>query len=709
MTTLERVVGGAPARIEGHDKVTGAVRYAYEYPVPDAAYVWPVQSTVARGRVRSVDAGAARALPGVVAVLDSGNAPRLRPGRSEDLRILQSADVAYRGQIVAAVVADTLEGAREAASAVRVEYDEEDHDVVLDPENPAVYSPEKVNAGLPGTLDRGEVEQALARAPVGVDAVYTTPAEHTAPMEPHATIAVWEGETLTLYNSDQAPWMSATTVSELFGLPVSAVSVVADHVGGGFGSKAGPRAPAVLAALAARAVGRPVKVAMTRQQMFPLVTYRTPTTQRVRLGARPDGRLTALWHDALQQSSKLTEYTEQTVAASRIMYAAPASRTAHRLLRLDVPTPSWMRAPGEAPGMFALESAMDELAYALGMDPIELRIVNEPETDPESGLAFSSRNLVACLREGAARFGWDGRDPAPGIRRDGRRLTGTGVAASTYPVFISPSTATARAEPAGGFVVEVAAADIGTGARTALTQIAADELGVPMERVTVRVGRSAFGAAPPAGGSMGTSSWGWAVSKACRALTAELAELDGRSGAVPADGLEARADTTEDVRASKPLSRHAFGAQFAEVTVDADSGQVRVERLLGVFACGRIVNVRTARSQFLGGMTMGVSMALHESLEVDPEFGDFVNHDLASYHIATNADVRGVEAYWIDEDDGELNPVGTKGIGEVGIVGAAAAIANAVFHATGSRLRDLPITPDRVRAAVHGGRHGARA
>ncbi|MGC5016206.1 xanthine dehydrogenase family protein molybdopterin-binding subunit [Streptosporangium sp. DT93] len=698
MTTLDRVVGGAPGRIEGRDKVTGTVRYAYEYPVPDAVYVWPVQSTVARGRVRSVDAGAARALPGVIAVLDSGNAPRLRPGKSDELHLLQSADVAYRGQIVAAVVADTLEGAREAASAVRVEYDEEEHDVVLDPENPAIYSPGKVNAGLTGTVDRGEVEEALARAPAGVDAVYTTPAEHAAPMEPHATIALWEGETLTLYNSDQSPWRSATAIARLFGLPEGAVSVVADHVGGGFGSKGELRPPTVLAALAARAVDRPVKVAMTRQQMFPLVSYRTPTVQRVRLGAERDGRLTALWHDALQQSSKLTEYTEQTAAGSRVMYAAPASRTVHRLLRLDVPTPSWMRAPGEAPGMFALESAMDELAYALGMDPVELRIVNEPETDPESGLAFSSRNLVACLREGAARFGWAGRDPAPGVRRDGRLLTGTGVAASTYPVFISPSTATARTEPGGGFVVEVAAADIGTGARTALTQIAADELGVPMDRVTVRVGRSVFGAAPPAGGSMGTSSWGWAVSKACRALTAEL---DGRSGVVPSGGMEARADTTEDVQASRSLSRHAFGAQFAEVTVDADSGQVRVERLLGVFACGRIVNVRTARSQFLGGMTMGISMALHESLEVDPEFGDFVNHDLASYHIATNADVRGLEAHWIDEDDGELNPVGTKGIGEIGIVGAAAAIANAVFHATGSRLRDLPITPDRVRAAGH--------
>ncbi|GAA4179901.1 xanthine dehydrogenase family protein molybdopterin-binding subunit [Streptosporangium oxazolinicum] len=701
MTTLDKVVGGAPARIEGRDKVTGAARYASEYPVPDAVYAWPVQSTIVRGRVRAVRATAALALPGVIAVLDNRNVSRLRPVQDAELAVLQSADVSYRGQIVAAVVANTLEQAREAASAVRVVYEgEEGYDVVLDPGDPRILSPRKANAGFEGTVDWGDVEGALASAPVGVDAVYTTSTEHASPMEPHATIAFWEGENLTLYNADQAPWMSATAIAELFGLPENAVNIVADHVGGGFGSKAVPRPPTVLAALAARAVRRPVKVAMTRQQMFALVSYRTPTVQRVRLGAERDGTLTAVWHDALQQSSKLVEYTEQTVAASRMMYATPNSHTAHRLLRLDVPTPSWMRAPGEAPGMFALESAMDELAYALGMDPVQLRIVNEPPADPESGLPFSSRNLVACLREGAARFGWAGRDPTPGVREEGRKLVGTGVASSTYPVFTMASTAAAYAEPTGRFVVEIAAVDIGTGARTALTQVAADELGVPMDRVTVRVGRSVFGPAPFAGGSMGTSSWSWAVSKACRAL---VKELDERAGVVPPEGLGVRADTTEDLAAWKHFSRHSFGAQFAEVTVDVDSGQVRVERLLGVFAAGRIINARTARSQFLGGMTMGISMALHEALEMDPRFGDFVNHDLAGYHIAANADVRGIEAHWIDEQDDELNPVGAKGIGEVGIVGTAAAIANAVFHATGFRQRDLPITLDRVRAAMRAG------
>lgn len=697
MTTLERTVGAAVTRIEGRDKVTGTALYAYEYPVPDALYGVAVQSTIARGRVRSVDAGAALALPGVVAVLDSGSVPRLHPTDDPELSVLQSAEVAYRGQIVAAVVADTYETARQAAAAVRVGYQEEPYDVELRDGDPHIFVPDTVNAGYPGRMETGDVDTALATAPVTIDATYTTPPEHTCTMEPHAALAVWDGDTLTLYNGDQGPWVTANTLAALFGLPEGAVRIVADHVGGGFGSKALPRPPTVLAALAARAVGRPVKVAATRQQMFTMVSYRTPTVQRIRLGAERDGRLTAISHNALQQSSRLSAYCEQTVTATRMMYAAPHRRTIHRLAQLDVPTPSWMRAPGEAPGMYALESAMDELAYALDMDPIELRVVNEPSVDPESGNAFSSRNLVACLREGAARFGWAGRDPGPGRRREGRWLVGTGVAAGNYPSHTWPASATARAEPDGRFTVKIAAVDIGTGARTALTQVAADELGVALDRVTLRIGRSSYGSAPFAGGSMGTSSWGWAVSKVCRVLAKRLDEV---SGQVPPGGLEAHADTTEDIRARKDLARHAFGAQFAEVRVDTVTGQVRVDRLLGMFAAGRIINARTARSQLRGAMCMGLSTALYENLELDPNFGDFANHDLATYHVAAHADVRDVEAHWIEEEDDQLSPIGAKGIGELGIVGTAAAIANAVHHATGVRVRDLPITLERVRPAL---------
>jgi xanthine dehydrogenase YagR molybdenum-binding subunit len=398
-------------------------------------------------------------------------------------------------------------------------------------------------------------------------------------------------------------------------------------------------------------------------------------------------------HDVVEQSSTISEFAEQTALPTRVMYAAPNRRTGHRLVRLDVPTPSWMRAPGECPGMFALESAMDELAGACGLDPVELRIRNEPAADPESGLPFSSRNLVACLRAGAEWFGWAGRDPTPAARREGRWLVGTGVAASTYPAVRRPSQAIVRAEPDGRFTVRIAAADIGTGARTALTQIAADALRTAPDRVDVELGDSELPAAWLAGGSMGTASWSSAIVPACDALRDRLAE---RGGEVPAGGLEAAHDTAADIDGQARLARHAFGAQFAEVRVDADSGEVRVPRLYGVFAAGRIINAKTARSQFIGGMTMGMSMALFEESVMDEEFGDYLNHDLAQYHIPSCADVADIDARWIDEDDPHLNPVGAKGIGEIGIVGTAAAIAGAVHHATGIRVRDLPIRLDRL-------------
>jgi xanthine dehydrogenase YagR molybdenum-binding subunit len=610
--------------------------------------------------------------------------------------VLQTAEVAFRGQVVALVVATSLETAREAAGAVEVTYEEESFDAILDPDDPQIYLPYVVNARYVGTTDKGAVEAAFADAALRVDATYTTPPEHGSPMEPPATIAAWDGDTLTLYDSTQGPYRAASRFAGLFDLPSEAVHVVAEYVGGGFGSKLMPRSASVLAAMAARAVDRPVKVALTRQQTFSLTGHRTPTVQRVRLGADADGRLEAVWHDAVVHSSTIHEFVEQAAVPSRLMYATPNLRTTHRVARLNVPTPTWMRAPGRAPGSFALESAMDELACELGIDPIELRLRNEPAAEPESGLPFSSRNLVACLREGAERFGWRERDPAPGVRRRGRWLTGTGVAAGAYPAYTQPTTAIARVEPDGRYVVKVAGVDIGTGARTALSQLAADELGVPLDQVTVRIGES-FAPAPPAGGSMGTASWSWAVINACRAL---VVEVEKRAGEIPAEGIEVRVDTTGDVAAMASRARYAFGAQFAEVQVDIETGELRVERLLGVFAAGRIVNRRTAHSQLVAGMIWGISMALHEVLEVDPQFGDFANHDFATYHIPANADIRQVEAYVIDEDDDQLNPAGVKGVGELGIVGTAAAIANAVYHATGLRVRDLPILIERVRAGL---------
>jgi len=702
-----RSIGAPLDRLDGPLKVTGAARYAYEYPVAGVTYVFPVQSTIAKGRIAAIEVSAARALPGVIAVLSHENAPRLAPldngslgrPRSQDLAVFQSGAVAYRGQIVAAVVAETLEVARQAASLIAVRYEEQPHDVELRADRNDLYKPEKINAGYETDTAQGDVAAALASAVVALDNTYTTPAEHNNPLEPHATLAIWsddsdgEGESVTLYDANQGPDWIRDDVAQAFSLPPERVRVIAPYVGGGFGSKAMPHPHVLVAVMAAQVAQRPAKLALTRQQLFALAGYRTPTIQRLRLGAERDGKLTAIAHDVVEQTSTLVEFAEQTAAPTRMMYAAPDRRTTHRLARLDLPENRWMRAPGECPGMFALESAMDELAIACGLDPIELRIRNEPAVDPETGRPFSSRGLVACLREGAQRFGWQPRDPQPRTRRDGRWLVGTGVAASTYPLYLLPASARAGVDRAGRYYVRIAAADIGTGAWTALTQIAADALEVPLERVHLEIGDSALPQASVAGGSSGITSWGWAIVEAARKLRARLRDEYG--GVVPADGLEATGEIGENPEAQQ-FSMHAFGAQFAEVRVNVDTGEVRVPRLLGVFAAGRIINPKTARSQLLGGMTMGLSIALHEASVLDPRSGDFVNHDFAEYHIATNADVGTVDVTWIDEEDPHVNPMGSKGIGEIGIVGTAAAIANAVHHATGIRVRDLPITLDKL-------------
>jgi xanthine dehydrogenase YagR molybdenum-binding subunit len=657
--------------------------------------------------VVSVDAAAALAQPGVVAVLDSTNAPRLQADAGDvvmyvdanpTLNVLQSDVITYRGQIVAAVVARTLETAREAATHVAVEYQEYDHKVILDADERDFFLPDTVNGGVPNVTERGDVAAQLPAADVQLDVTYGTPAEHTSPMEPHATTAVWRGDDdLTLYDSTQGPSVVGRIIAHLFGLPAASVHVIADHVGGGFGSKTFPYPSSVLPALAAKAVGKPVKFSLSRQQMFALVSHRTRTIQRIRVGADRDGRLIAMDHDVLQYCSRPVVYGEQTAAPSRSLYAIPNLSTRHRIVRLDVPAPGWMRAPGETPGMFALESAMDELAYALDIDPVELRVRNEPDGDPENGVPYSSRGLVICLREGAERFGWHARDPRPGQQREGRWLIGSGVAAACYAAYAFPSQASAQARADGTYRIRIAAVDIGTGSRTALTMIAADTLGTTTDRVIMEIGRSDFPSAPLAGGSLGTASWGWAVAKACENLLVALAE---RGGVVPEQGLEVTADTTEEIAAQMagaPLVRESFGAHYAQVRVDVDSGEVRMDRMVSVFAGGRIVNIRGARSQLLSGMIMGVSMALHEQLEMDARYGDFANHDFASYHFSAHADIHGLEAHWIDEQDVELNPMGAKGIGEIGIVGVAAAVGNAVYHATGARVRDLPITIEKLQ------------
>ncbi|MYS10855.1 molybdopterin-dependent oxidoreductase [Streptomyces sp. SID6041] len=683
----------APARRDARQKVTGSARYAAEHTPHGCVHAVAVPATVARGRVTAVHADELLRRPGVHAVLSHANAPRLGEADDPTLALLQTDRVPHRGWYVAVVVADTLEAARAAADDLRIEYTTEEHDAGPAADHPGLYAPEEANGGHPALRERGDFDAAFAASAVRVDATYTMSAQHNHPMEPHAATAWWEDGALTVYDSSQGATKVRDVLAGLFHVSRDRVTVTSAYVGGGFGSKGTPRPQAVLASMAALHLGRPVKLVLPRRELAAVVGHRAPTVQRVRIGADADGVIHALAHEVVTQTSTVREFVEQAAVPARTMYTSPHSRTSHRVVALDVPTPSWMRAPGEASGMYALEAAMDELAVATGVDPVELRLRNEPDTEPDSGRPFSSRSLTACLREGARRFGWEGRDPRPGVRREGHLLTGTGVAASTYPYLLSPSSASAHAAPDGHHLVRIAATDIGTGARTVLARIAAEALDVPMDSVRVELGSSTLPTAPLAGGSSGTSSWGWAVHKACTALAGMVR---AHSGPLPPEGLTARADTTEEAGRESPYARHAFGAQFAEVEVDTVTGEVRVRRLLGVFAAGRVLSRRTARSQFIGGMTMGLGMALTESSTLDPAFGDFAERDLASYHVPVCADLPSLEAHWLDEEDPHLNPMGSKGIGEIGIVGTAAAIANAVHHAVGVRLRELPLTPDRV-------------
>ncbi|MFF4457328.1 xanthine dehydrogenase family protein molybdopterin-binding subunit [Streptomyces goshikiensis] len=702
-STTAAALGASVPRREGREKVTGAARYAAEQHLPLRAYAWPVPATVARGRITAVDTADALALPGVLGVLTPYDAPRLGPSDDPTLQLLQDLRVPHRGWYVALAIADSLEEARAAATAVRVTYETEPHDVTLHAGHPGLYTPDEANGGYPAHREQGDPDAAFAEAPVRVDVRYSVPPLHNHAMEPHAATADWDAERghLTVHDSCQGTTVVRGVLAGLFRLREDQITVLAEHVGGGFGSKGTPRPHVVLAVMATRYCGRPVTLSLPRRHMAATVGHRAPTLHHLRLGARPDGTLTALTHEVTTHTSRVREFVEQAAVPARVMYAVQDSRTTHRVAALDVPTPSWMRAPGEAPGMYALESAMDELADALGMDPVELRVRNDAATEPDGGRPFSSRHLVECLRDGARRFGWAGRRPP---RREGPLLIGAGVAAATYPVYITPSGARAHARPDGSYLVEVNATDIGTGARTVMAQIAADALHVPLDAVSMAIGNSALPPGPVAGGSTGTASWGWAVHDACTALTDRLAR---HQGPLPAAGLSASADTTQSAKQKSPYARHAFGAHFAEVQADTVTGEVRVRRLLGVFAAGHILNPRTARSQLIGGMVMGLGMALTEHSGLDPAFGDFAERDLAAYHVPTNADVPAIEAHWIDEHDKHLNPMGSKGIGEIGIVGTAAAIGNAVCHATGRRLRELPLTPDRVLAALDAGPEAA--
>lgn len=700
MTSLLRpqAIGEPVARRDGRAKVTGTAPYAFEHHLDGPAYVHPIQATIARGRVVTMDADAARAIDGVLDVLTVFDAPRLADASDGELAILQDAQVHFRGQLIGAVVADTAEIAREAAALVVPEYLQEPHDAELTVDHPGLYTPEAVNPSYPPDSDDGDVDAALAAADVTVDQIYQTPIEHNNPMEPHACIAQWgshEGRPeVVMYDSTQGVHAVRKALAPIFGLEVAQLRVIAPHVGGGFGSKGAPHAHNVLALLAAqRAAGRPVKLALTRQQMFALVGYRTPTIQRIRLGADSEGRLTAISHEVVEQTAAVKEFAEQTAVTSRKMYASPNRRTSHRLAALDVPVPFWMRAPGECPGTYAAEVAMDELAVACDVDPIELRIRNDPPVDPETGHPWSGRHLVECLQVGAERFGWSAWDRAAARHRDGDWWRGVGVASATYPAMQMPgNTARITYDREAHYLVEIGAADIGTGTWKTLTQIAADALGCALDAVDVQIGDSRLPDASVAGGSSGINSWG-------RAIVAAAQQFRSDHGNPPTVGASAVAEAPEN-QEDGPLTLQSFGAHFVEAHVNADTGEIRVPRMLGVFDVGRAINPRTLRSQLIGGMTMGLSMALHEESVRDPRFGHVVTQDLATYHISAHADVADVDAIWLGKPDEHANPMGSRGAGEIGIVGSAAAVVNAVYHACGVRVRDLPVTLDKVLAGL---------
>ena len=709
------VVGKPLDRVDGRLKVTGGARYAYEVEQgPKTAYGVLVEASIGKGRIKSIDTGSAERAPGVILVLTYRNAPEQGTGNHHAAHpVLTSPEVLYYGLPVAFVVAETFEEATAAAYLVRVKYDGAPGRYTLRSGLGEARIPQE---GPPPDSAVGDFAGAFAAAPMQLDVTYTTPLQSQAMMEPHATLAMWDGDNLILHTSNQMLNQGRDAVARTLQIPVENVRLISPYIGGGFGSKLWVNADAILAAIAARQLNRPVKTALTRQQIFHVTTHRSDTIQRIRLGTDRDGRILAIGHDVFSGNLWSEQNYEGAALQTRTLYAGENRLTRHRLAPLDIPVASSMRAPGEAVGLLALECAIDELAEKLDLDPIELRLRNEPAADPEKHIPYSSRHLISCLQEGARRFGWDRRNSKPGQSRDGRWLVGMGVAAATRGNTLQLSKANVRLGPDGSAVVRMAMTDIGTGTYTILTQIAAEMLGLAPEQVRVELGDTSFPQASGSGGSYGAASSGSALFDACNNLRAKLARLagmdpdsarfgDGRieaagqsrqlvdlvgPGGIDADGeIKPGATSTE-------FSQQSYGAHFAEVGVDIDTGEVRLRRMLGVFTAGRILNEKTARSQAIGGMIFGIGAALEEALILDPRFGCFVNHDLAEYHVPVHADVVDVHAIFLPELDAESNPLKSKGVGELGICGAGASIANAIYNACGVRVRDYPITLDKL-------------
>ena len=731
-------IGQPLTRRDGLLKVTGQARYAADNHPPGMLHAALAVSSIARGRVTGLDVEAARAHPGVVAVMTPANRPALALHPDDKaspfvfrMDLLQDDTVRYAGQPIAVVIGETLEAATEGAALLAPRYAAEPARTGLD--EGEVFIPPMVGIGAPSEVRHGDVEAGLAAAAARIEAVYETPAQYHNAMEPHAIVAAWEGDRLSIDTPSQGLTWARDRIAGLFGIAVEDIEIRSPFLGGGFGSKGLIAGPQVLGILAARLVGRPVKLVLRREQMYGPVGHRAPTRQTLRLGADAAGGLTAIQHHVRTASSSFDDFFEPAGGVTHTLYASPAIVTTSDAVRLDTGTPMFMRAPGEASGSIALEGAIDEMAAACGMDPLEFRLRNYAEVEPTTGKPFSSKALRECYAQGAARFGWAGRPLAPRQMRDADGLlVGWGVGTATFPALMFQGQARAVLRADGSGVVEIGAQDMGQGAWTALAQIAADSLGLGIDQVEFRAGHSGLPDAGIAGGSAHTATAGMAIHGAGADAIARLAELamaDGRSslfgagnaGVVAREGrllrrddesrgetyaeilaraglgeIEGRGTGAMDPAAQEHYAMHAHGAVFAEVKVDPELGQIRATRLVGAFAAGRIINPRMVQSQYYGGMIWGVSFALHEAAVVDPRSGRVMNANLGEYHVPVNADLPSLEAILVEEVDPHVNALGIKGVGEIGVTGSAGAVANAVWHATGVRVRRFPIAVEAV-------------
>jgi xanthine dehydrogenase YagR molybdenum-binding subunit len=731
-------IGQALTRRDGVLKVTGAAKYAADQHPPAMLYAVLAVSTIARGRVAFLDVAAAKAHRGVVEVITPANRPALAQDPDEKtnpfmfrLDLLQSDRIRYANQPIAIVIADTLEAATEGAALLAPRYEIEPARVGLDASESFV--PPEVGVGSPSHVHRGDVEAGLALATKKIAATYETAAQYHNPMEPHAIVAAWDGDRLSIDTPSQGLALAQARLAGIFGIPPEHIHIRSPFLGGGFGCKGLISGPQVLGAIAARAVGKPVQLVVRREQMFGPFGHRPPTRQTLRLGVDQEGKLVALDHRTKTMSSTFDDFFEPASNVSHTLYASATIATSHEAVRADIGTPLFMRAPGEATGSIALESAIDEMAQACGMDPVAFRLNNYAEVEPISGKPFSSKALRECYRQGAERFGWQRRPVAPRQMRDrDGLLVGWGVGTATFPALMFAAEAKAMLRLDGSGVMEIGAHDMGQGAWTALTQIAADALGLDIDQLEFRSGSSDLPDGGIAGGSAHTATAGMAIHNAGADVIARLADLAtsdersplfgaGNAGVTARGGrLFRRDDPSRSESYAEVLSRaglaqvaghgasaadqatqstyamHAHGAVFAEVKVDPDLGQIRATRVVGAFAAGRIINPRMVRSQLYGGMIWGVSFALHEQAVIDPRSGRPMNANLAEYHIPVSADVPSLDAILVEEHDPHVNALGIKGVGEIGITGTAGAVANAVWHATAVRVRKFPITPDRL-------------